>query len=126
MDGFKVGVVGSRNFDNYCVMESFLERIRLKHGISVIISGGARGADSLAERYAKKYEIPTEIFLPDWNTYGKSAGMRRNSDIVNASDMIVAFWDMVSTGTKNTINKATKAGKETWVVEPDGTYWKES
>ena len=80
--------------------------------ISLIISGGADGADSLAERYAKEQSIPTKIFLPDWKKYCKSAGMIRNTDIINEADVVVAFWDKSSNGTKDSIDKANKLGKK--------------
>ena len=109
----KVAVVGSRTFHSYELMKATLSTFDISH----IVSGGAMGADKLAERYAKEMGIPTTIFKPDWNgPYGRGAGLARNGDIVDASDMVVAFWDGESHGTLNTINQARKKGKEVKIV----------
>jgi hypothetical protein len=60
------------------------------------------------------------VFLPDWGKYGKRAGLLRNSDIVAASEVILAFWDGSSTGTLDTITKARGYGKKLLVIGPDG------
>jgi hypothetical protein len=70
------------------------------------LNGGAKGADSYGEYYAKERGIPVTIFLPDWNTYGKKAGYIRNKLIVESSDLVIAFWDRVSKGTKHSIDIA--------------------
>lgn len=107
----KIGIVGSRRFtDNNLlkeVMQDYLNRDN-ELNCELIVSGGANGADSLGEKWAKENNIPTLIFKPDWNKYGKSAGFRRNEDIVKNSDFIVAFWDEVSKGTKHSIDLAIK------------------
>ncbi len=101
----KVGVIGSRSFTNYALLEKTLNQLN----ISTIISGGAKGADSLAEEYASKNHIEAIIFKPDWSA-GKSAAAIRNAKIVENSDVIVAFWDGKSKGTNMTINMATTKG----------------
>jgi len=70
----------------------------------VLVSGSAAGADSLAEEYADRHNYPKIIHIPDWNTYGRSAGFRRNRLIVDDSDLVLAFWDGSSSGTKSTID----------------------
>jgi hypothetical protein len=107
-----IGVIGSRTFIDYDLMVDTLKHIK----ITKIVSGGARGSDSLAERYAKEHNIPTQIFLPDWEKNGKSAGFKRNTDIVNESDMIVAFWDETSKGTLDSIKKAEKLNKKILII----------
>lgn len=107
-----VAVIGSRSFKNFELLKNTLSKIE----ISLIISGGADGADSLAERYAREQSIPTKIFLPDWKKYGKSAGMIRNTDIINEADIVVAFWDKSSKGTKDSIDKANKLDKKLILV----------
>lgn len=82
----------------------------------VIISGGARGADLLAERFAMQYSIPTEIFLPDWAKYGKKAGLIRNKEIISSADQVIAFWDGESNGTRSSINIAKKLKKPLKIV----------
>lgn len=112
----KVAVIGSRNFDDYGVLEAFLDGLRLDAGIEVIVSGGARGADSLAERYAGERDIPMEVHRPDWKTFGRSAAFIRNRAIVDCSDMVVAFWDGKSRGTENAVDYARRKGKRVHVV----------
>lgn len=104
----KFGVVGSRNFNNYELLNKTLSEY---DNINYIISGGAYGADKLAERYAINNNIKTIIFLPEWSKYGKSAGFIRNKLIVNESDIIIAFWDGKSKGTKLTIDLIKKYNK---------------
>jgi len=112
----KVAVVGSRNFEDYSLVCSVLDEIK---SIDLIISGGAKGADSLAEQYAKDCEIKTEIILPDWKQYGRGAGFVRNRQIVESCDCLVAFWDGKSKGTKNSISLAQKRNIEVKVVRSD-------
>jgi len=108
----KVAVIGSRTFDKYESVYNILSKLK----ITEIISGGAKGADSLAERYAKENNIPTKIFLPDWKTYGKKAGFLRNTQIIEECEMVVAFWDGESKGTKDSLDKAEKLGKKVMII----------
>jgi len=110
----KVAIVGSRNFSDYLLLKATLDKLDFVP--TEIISGGAIGADSLGERYAKEHNIVTNIFLPNWAEHGKKAGFLRNSDIVEASDLVIAFWDSESKGTLDSINKAKKLGKDVQVV----------
>lgn len=87
-----------------------------RHYISQIISGGAIGADSLAERYALEKDIPLLEFIPDWDKFGKSAGMVRNKDIVKSCDILVSFWNGTSPGTKMSIDYARRLGKKVIIV----------
>lgn len=84
--------------------------------ITLIISGGARGADAMADRYARDKKIKTMIFLAEWDKYGKGAGFIRNKDIVDNADKVIAFWDMKSPGTKNSIDYATKTNKPVLII----------
>jgi hypothetical protein len=106
----KVAVIGSRTFQDYSLLKATLDQIP---GIQLIVSGGAKGADSLAEQYARENGIETPIFKPDWRKHGKIAGFLRNTTIVENSDMVVAFWDGVSNGTKNSIQTAGRLNKIT-------------
>lgn len=108
----KVAVIGSRSFNDYEEVKRILSEIK----ITLLISGGASGADSLGERYAKENNIETKIFLPDWNKHGKVAGLLRNTDIVNEAELVVAFWDGVSKGTKDSLNKAQEKGKNILII----------
>lgn len=108
----KVAIVGSRGFDNYEQMKQVLSAFK----ITLIISGGAIGADKLAERYAKEHSIPTMIHLPDWKQHGPQAGFIRNTDIINDAELVIAFWDMESKGTLDSIKKAEASNKSLLVI----------
>jgi len=112
----KLAVIGGRDFNDYTLLQkSILSHYRGK-GVKMIISGGAKGADTLGERFAKDYKLDTVIFTPNWETYGKSAGFIRNQDIIRNSDHVIAFWDGKSKGTKNSIDIARKLGKELVII----------
>jgi hypothetical protein len=109
----KIAVIGSRNFNDYKKLCETLSQ----YEISEIVSGGAKGADSLAERYSKEYDIKITIFYPDWKKFGKSAGPIRNKEIIDYCDRVVAFWDGTSKGTKSSINIANRLKREVNIVK---------
>lgn len=74
----------------------------------MIVSGGAKGADTYAREYAMKNNIPLIEFLPDYRKYGRKAPLMRNLQIVDNCDFLLAFWDGKSRGTKFTIDYAEK------------------
>lgn len=75
-----------------------------------IVSGGARGADTLAKEYAVRNDTPLIEFLPEYDRYGRRAPLMRNILIVDNCDFLLAFWDGSSRGTKFTIDYAVKRG----------------
>lgn len=114
---FYMLVAGSRGYNNYdemCqVLDFLLQKQISEHRRIVIVSGGARGADELAERYADERGYEKHIIPADWNTYGKSAGYRRNNDMhlfISAPSErkrgCVCFWDMQSKGTQHNFGLA--------------------
>ena len=110
----KVGIVGSREFKNYELFSDIMKQYL--SDISWVVSGGAPGADSLAEKWAKENKKMLTIYPADCLNLGKRAGYVRNTDIVKNSDMIIAFWDGNSKGTKHTIGLAQKMGKECKII----------
>lgn len=112
----ELAVVGSRTFNNYELLKEKLDKIHEKRKITAIVSGGAKGADTLAEKWADEYKIPKIIFVPDWNKYGKKAGFLRNEKIIQNSEAVVAFWDGESKGTLHSINLSKKYGKPCLVI----------
>jgi len=110
----KIAVIGSRNFNNYQLLKNTLDKYKEK--CELIISGGAKGADKLAEKYAEENGIETKIFKPNWKRYGKGAGLIRNRQIVENADLIIAFWDGKSKGTEFSVNYAKKSGKEVELI----------
>lgn len=107
----KLAIIGSRNFFDYTKLEYIASSICSKLGISTIVSGGAKGADLLGERFADEKKLNKLIFIPDWDKYGKSAGYRRNVDIINNSDIVLAFWDGDSKGTHHSMEIAKSQNK---------------
>jgi hypothetical protein len=112
----KLAVIGSRNFNNKQCLFDCLNQFNTQFPITEIISGGAKGADSLGFDWAISNNIPTKIFKPDWAKYGKGAGFIRNKDIINNSEYVIAFWDGNSKGTKNSIELAKKLNKELKII----------
>lgn len=113
----KLAVVGSRNFNNYDLLVRCIEYVKTPFDDCFeIISGGADGADKLAKKYAENWRLQYTEFPADWDKLGKSAGFVRNQQIVDACDVVMAFWDGKSKGTQDTINKAKKAKKPTFIV----------
>ena len=109
----KVAVVGSRglsvsNLGDY-----------LPEGTTEIISGGAKGVDTSAHDYAKANGIKLTEFLPDYKKYpGRVAPLKRNILIIEAADLVLAFWDGQSHGTKFVIDNCRRMGKKVIVFEP--------
>ena len=108
----KLGIVGTRTFTDYEYLKKKILRIYKIKDIEEIVSGGAEGADTLAEQFAKEFDIPIKIYKPNWDKYGRKAGALRNVKIVNRSSVIIAFWDGKSPGTKITIDIAEKQKKQ--------------
>ena len=109
----RYGIIGSRTFSNYDLLAHVLD----KHYISQIVSGGAIGADSLGKKYAEEKNIPLVEFFPMYHKYGKKAPFVRNKLIVQSSDIIIAFWDLYSPGTKHSLDYAKKLKKKSFVVD---------
>ena len=110
----RLAVVGSRNFTDYNTAKVILDELQKDVGFTRIVSGGANGADSLAEKYALANDIDIDIFVPDWSI-GKQAGFIRNVEIWDNSDYGVAFWDGKSLGTKHSFKLAKKQNKRLFV-----------
>jgi len=108
----KLAIVGSRTYENWDEFLKLVQDVIYVDGITKIVSGGAKGADKLAEKFADFFEIEKEIYHADWNKHGRSAGYIRNKDIIKNSDIVVAFWDGESKGTKHAIDLVLKYKKE--------------
>ena len=101
----KVAVIGSRSITSYP-----LEEI-IPAAATEIISGGARGVDTLAREYAAAHSIPLTEIHPDYARYGKGAPLRRNLEIIARADVVIALWDGHSTGTAQVIGECHRQGK---------------
>jgi len=112
----KVIVAGSRGFNNYKLLNETLNKLNSLFSVSFILSGTARGADKLGEKWADEAGIPIIRFKPDWSL-GKGAGMVRNIEMSKSGDCLVAFWDGKSPGTKHMIGIAKAAGLKVKIVK---------
>lgn len=113
---FRVIVAGGRSFNNYKLLEKKLDYFFSNKKEVIIISGGAKGADTLGQQYAKLRNLPCEIYMADWDRFGKSAGYRRNEQMAEIADAAVVFWDGKSRGSQHMIDLAKKKDLPTRVV----------
>ena len=115
MKNKRIAVVGSRNFTNYEQMK----RILKPYLPFILITGGASGADSLAEQFAVEYDLEVLIHYPEWNKYGRKAAYVRNSFIIRDCEFLIAFWNGHSKGTKMVIELAKKKHKPCRVIRDE-------
>ena len=101
----KVAVIGSRNL-TVANLEKYLPA-----GVTEIVSGGARGVDTSAREYARAHGLPCTEFLPEYGKYGRAAPLKRNLQIIEYADLVLAFWDGQSRGTKFVIEHCKAQGK---------------
>ena len=101
----KLIIAGSRNI----TPKQFLDAAELipdEWNVSEVVSGTARGVDTMGELLAAYHNIDVKRFPADWNEYGKRAGMIRNAEMADYADALFAIWDGKSKGTKNMIGLA--------------------
>jgi|TARA_R110001592_G_scaffold114618_5_gene314598 hypothetical protein len=103
---FKLIIAGSRSFNDYDLLKDKLDRLLSNKDLSTvhIVSGTARGADELGERYAKERGCQLDLFPANWKKYGKSAGFERNTRMARHADAAVVFWDGASRGASHMAN----------------------
>ncbi len=101
----KAAVVGSRGL--------FVDNIGsyIPEEVTEIISGGARGIDECAKVFALKNGLKLKLYLPEYDRYGKAAPLKRNVNIIEEADIVIALWDGKSKGTENSISIAEKLKK---------------
>lgn len=114
MDNLRIAIVGSREWKDYDVIRKFVDSLPAD---CTVVSGGARGVDSMAIRCATRRNLATHVYLPNWHpepegVYDPQAGFKRNQVIVDDVDLVVAFWDGISRGTRDTVLKAEARGLE--------------
>ena len=114
----KVAIIGSRSLEDYEFFSRKLSVIfKLEGGKpELIVSGGAIGTDSHAEKYAAENGIRLLVIKADWVRFGISAGPMRNSKIIQICDLAIAFWDYRSPGTADTIKKAVARKIAVYIV----------
>lgn len=113
----KYAIIGSRGCDESKYYGLIKETLDKYNDISHIISGGARGADSCAEKYAKENGITLTVLKPDYTKYASNrAPLERNKDIINKSQRVIAFWDGKSKGTQHAMKLARHQNKAVIVI----------
>lgn len=104
-------IAGTRTFDNYELLELEVKKFILENKIKPtvsIVSGKAKGADSLGEIFAKKYNFPIIEMPAKWDEFGKRAGYVRNEEMAKISNFCIIFWDGKSSGSANMADLAEK------------------
>lgn len=108
-----LGIVGSRHYNDEKDFSSYVNHWIEKNGKpEMIISGGAKGTDTLAKNYALKNNITIKEYYADWNTYGKKAGPMRNTQIAMSCTHLLAFPSRTGKGTQDTIRKVKDLNKD--------------
>ncbi len=107
---YKVIIAGSRDFRDYALLCSFADQALAGAEDIEIVSGGARVADALGERYAQERRYALKVFHAEGKKWGRAAGPIRNSEMAGYADALIAFWDGVSSGTRDMIRKAEEKG----------------
>lgn len=126
MKELRVIIAGSRDFNDYDLLKKsaidIINKKTMLPDLSRIVSGGARGADTLGERFANEMGLEITRFIPDWDGLDKRAGYVRNAEMAKFAvqddndGMLIAFWDGKSKGTKHMIDLANKHGLEVHIV----------
>ena len=109
----KLAIIGSRGIKNINFSKYISENV------TEIVSGGAKGVDTLAREFALSKKIKLTEFIPDYKRYGKAAPLMRNLSIIEYSDSVIAFWDGQSKGTKFVIDNCKKSNKPIVIITTD-------
>lgn len=105
----KTIIAGSRNINDLRLLEKTIEESGFK--ITEVVCGGARGVDNLGRKWAGNgNRIPVKLFIPNWDLFGKSAGYKRNVEMADYGEALIALWDGKSKGTKHMIDIAKRKG----------------
>lgn len=125
---YRIIIAGGRDFDDYdLLVEEVCDYLLGLHVFFdgnddhiEFVLGGAKGADSLGEKFADEYGFKKKLFIPKWKrpdgTTDRGAGIRRNHEMGDYANHLIAFHDGVSRGTKDMIEYATKKGLNVKVV----------
>lgn len=104
----KLAIIGSREFCDWELFTEGITRILEQEGKLpiLVVSGGARGADRMGEKWAKDNGIKTLVFKPEWGKHGKRAGLIRNADIIENATHVLAFPSESGSGTQHALGLA--------------------
>ena len=112
----KVIVAGGRDFQDFDLLTKKLDILFSKRADVVIISGMAKGADSLAVKYAEENKLRVSEFPAQWQKHGNASGFRRNIEMARFADACVCFWNGKSVGTKHMIDTAKRMNLKLRVI----------
>ncbi len=110
----KLIIAGGRDFNRVLTLKR--EMLNYDTTSLEVVCGGAKGADTYGERWAKKNNVPIKYFLAEWDKYDNAAGYIRNRQMAEYGTHLLAFWDGESRGTKNMIDTATELGLNVQIV----------
>lgn len=110
----KTIIAGSRTINDLRLVEAVIAEAGFD--ITEVVCGGARGVDDLGRKWAGNGNIvPVKMFLANWEKYGKCAGFKRNVDMAEYAEALIAVWDGKSRGTQHMINTAQRLGLKVFV-----------
>lgn len=109
----KTIIAGSRSITDIAILEKAIDNLSWK--ITEVVCGCARGVDTLGKEWAEKHNIPVAEFPAMWSQYGKSAGYRRNEQMAENAEALLAIWDGESRGTMHMINIAKSKGLQVYI-----------
>jgi hypothetical protein len=114
----KIIIAGSRNFTDYQTLKKCCDQILQDQTDIEIVSGAHyKGADKLGEQYAKERAYKLTQFPADWKRFGRAAGPKRNEQMANYANALIAFWDGESKGTKHMIKLAKNNNLEIYMYQ---------
>ena len=117
-DSYRVIIAGSRGITDYTVLCDCISQTDFS--IGEVVSGCARGVDTLGERWASENGVPLTTFPANWSRFGRAAGKYRNSEMAEYADAAIVLWDGESRGTLDMIDKMRRAGKPYEVYDEQG------
>lgn len=109
----KALIAGSRKILDYDIVDEAIRQSGFD--ITLVISGAASGVDQLGEEWARKHNVPISSHPANWARFGRSAGFKRNIEMLDEAEVVIAIWDGKSKGTKHTITEAEKRKLPTFV-----------
>lgn len=112
----KLAIVGSRSFNDYNKLKQEILNHYNINNLTTIISGGAKGTDTLAEQFAKEFNLNLIVHKPDYKQYGRAAPIKRNTLIINDCESCIAFPTIDSRGSIDSINKCKQQNKHLIVI----------
>lgn len=118
----KIIIAGSRTIDDYSVVRKAVDEARTNEYIypsEEVVSGGADGVDKLGEMWAKHHNVRVKLFFAKWKEYGRAAGYKRNEEMAEYADGLIAVWDCMSAGTKHIISSVKALDKPCYVLTVD-------